>query len=266
MQWVLNMSHRTDLINTTDTFRMQPFWANEICNVKPCWVHTYIYSCVVTVYVTSKFQLISTNPSNDNQENTSSITVPPVGLLLHGPVLTARQSLGHHIWAAEQRIQAACQPWLVNLIWAEWHCLRYLYPGWGIQTHIVYVLSVCELLIEHCPRVCVSAVAQTRQTVVWIAGREQGAGEREATEVYVSKNKSEQLIFKHICLCLCWPLRVSDKGEQVSQACLSISVSFKQWDLVWYRYATCLSLLLTDILTLLSVLQVLHRSSSWTFT
>lgn len=42
---------------------------------------------------------------------------------------------------------------------------------------------------------------------------------------------------------------------QVSLTCLCISVSFKQWELVWYRYAARLSLLLTDVLSLLSVQQ-----------
>lgn len=61
--------------------------------------------------------------------------------------------------------------------------------------HLVCVLPVCEL-IEHCPR---GAVAQARWTRIWITGREQGAGGGKGSKVYVSKNKSEWLIFKYIC-------------------------------------------------------------------
>lgn len=162
--WHLScLSHRPNLIlNCIHICGSNPSELMEafVLLVKPCRDHPSVYSCSVTVCVIrvySKLQLISTNTSTDNiyqgKHVLFSLIVPFRAHCWCGPVSRASQSLGHHTWADEERIEGTCPPWLVNLMWVEWHSVWDIYSrGEEIQT---LTFSLCAFWLwtpEHCPR------------------------------------------------------------------------------------------------------------------
>jgi len=137
-------------------------------------------------------------------------------------------------------------------MWIEWHHVwsqKGIYSfSEDIQAPTVSLFaSVCELLIKRCPR---GLVAQLRQTTMWIAGGEQCASGWKDREVYVT-GISASSWYSSVSLSLSrsglWEWVTKSAGQLSCPLFFLlpfIFVSPRQWDLVWYRYAACLSLLL----------------------
>lgn len=136
-------------------------------------------------------------------------------------------------------IQGTCPPWLSKLTWVEWHSM------WGIYSQVQesrHPQLVYELSVLWAQR---GEAVQTGNTVL---------GWKGLWSLCIKEQEWVADILTYLSLSL---LAFESEWQrlQVSLNCLCISVSFKHWDLVWYRYAACLSPLLTDILSLLSVQQ-----------